>query len=459
MISRVRFPNQVEVVPKASFLRTAFILSAMLAAGSLQPVSGQHVMPLPGCPSRGLSAPVGDGSLVVHRDFGCSLSNCLTPAEGEESDAPIFLLPEAWHQFQAVTGEYIYTGEIFSKVRGGLTPGSATRYRGNLDLVLTADTSALDLWSSGRFFVYAGAMHGRTLTPTDVGDFQFYSNIEADPRPSNLFQINEYWYEHAFADGDILVKVGKQDANADFAYVDLGGDFVNSSFALNPTVPLPTWPNPGLGASVFVQLTDLIQCKTGIYDGSPGAGVETGGQWGFSSLGDNGMISLFELSLTPQFGEQGELPGAYRCGSWYHSGDFDNLTTGVGTVSGSYGCYASVDQLLWREPNSDDDPQGLGVFTQYGWAPPGRSELNHYFGAGLTYRGPVRSRNADIAGVGIAAAFFSDPSLQTEQAIEFFYKAQINNWMIIQPDIQYIAGPGGTERDALVIGLRTEMAL
>ncbi|MCX7399507.1 MAG: hypothetical protein NT138_17715 [Planctomycetales bacterium] len=52
------------------------------------------------------------------------------------------------------------------------------------------------------------------------------------------------------------MKLGKQDAKADFAFVDLGGDFINSSFGLIPTVPLATWPNPGMGAAVFLNLTD-----------------------------------------------------------------------------------------------------------------------------------------------------------------------------------------------------------
>lgn len=393
----------------------------------------------------------------VNRQFACSFGDWDTVSDDDGSAESLFLLPDKLHEFHGITGEYIYTGEVFSNIHGGLNTNQATRYRGNLDLVLTAETDALDLWKSGRFFLYAGSMHGRTLTPEDVGDYQYYSNLEGSPRPNNVFQVNEYWYEHAFFGGDMIVKAGKQDAYADFAYLDLGGDFINTSFAWNPTVPLPTWPNPGIGAAVFLEATDLVHLKAGIYDGSPTFSVETGGQWGFSTLGRNGLISIFEGSLTPRFGEDDDLPGTYRFGAWYHTGDFDNLTTGIGTLSGSHGFYCSGDQLLWKEPDTDEDPQGLGAFLQYGWTPKSRSALHHSLVLGLTYRGPIKERNADIVGVGMANAFFSDRSLKTEQAIELFYKAQINDWMILQPDIQYIAGPSGFGRDAMVVGIRTEM--
>ena len=44
-----------------------------------------------------------------------------------------------------------------------------------------------------------------------------------------------------------------------------------------------------------------------------------------------------------------------------------------------------------------------------------------------------------------------------ETAIELFYKAQLSPWMMLQPDLQFIANPGGDGRDAFVFGLRMEL--
>lgn len=91
--------------------------------------------------------------------------------------------------------------------------------------------------------------------------------------------MTEYWYEHSFADGALIVKAGKQDVNADFAYVDVGGDFINSSFGLIPTVHVSIWPNPGLGIAALADITDLLHFRAGVYDGAPAFGQLTGGQW------------------------------------------------------------------------------------------------------------------------------------------------------------------------------------
>ncbi|MFO0427987.1 MAG: carbohydrate porin [Planctomyces sp.] len=441
------------------FLTMACGFTLALVA-ELQKAHSQHVLPVPGCPARGLTPP-GDESLpYLERGFGCSPSGCneiSAAPEEEDSGASPLALPDWAHQYRGITGEYIYTGEVFSNVHGGVNTNGATRYRGNLDLVMNVDTEGMDLWKGGRLFVYGSQFHGQTLTPRDVGDTQLYSNIESNPRPENELQLTEFWYEHSFADGALIVKMGKQDANADFAFVDLGGDFINSSFGLIPTVPLPTWPNPGMGIAVFADLTDTWHFKTGIYDGAPTFGAPTGGQWGFSTVGEFGAMSLYELSWTPQFGPDGDLPATFRLGSWYHSGDFDNLAAGVGTVSGNHGYYASVDQLLWKEPGSDDAPQGLGAFLQYGWSPSDRNAVDRYIGSGVTYRGPLRGHDADLIGVGIASADFSDRTLLRENAFEVFYKAQIFEWMVLQPDTQYIAKPSGNGRDAFIIGLRSEI--
>lgn len=453
---RMFWTRCVERLVRSGHVPAAVIL---LFCGTCDTALAQRTLPIPACPGRGVIAPTGEESPFLVRQYGCSLSSTDIIAENAEEDpAPLFLLPEQFHAYEGMTGEYIYTGEVFTNTRGGLSTHDAIRYRGNLDLVLNVDTAAMDMWKGGRFFIYGNTFHGQTLTPDFVGDFQFYSNIEGAPRPDAAFQMSEYWYEHSFADGNILVKVGKQDANADFAYVDLGGDFINSSFGLIPTVLLPTWPNPGMGAAVFVDLTDLIHVKTGVYDGSPTFGVETGGRSGFESLGDYGAMVLNEWSLTPQLGPDGSLPGTYKVGMWYHSQDLEDLYS-PGLMQGhNYGFYLGVDQLLWNEPGSDEDPQGLGAFIQYGWAPRDRNELWQYAGTGLTYRGPISNRDADVVGVGIAAAEFHDASLDWERAIELFYKAQVNDWAILQPDMQYIANPSGSGRDALVVGIRTELA-
>jgi porin len=128
----------------------------------------------------------------------------------------------------------------------------------------------------------------------------------------------------------------------------------------------------------------------------------------------------------------------------------------------NYGFYGTLDRMVFREPDSDD--QGLGVFLQFSWAPPDRNQVDRHFGCGLTYQGLLPGRGKDTCGVGCTLIDFAENlnalTGQTyENAVEAFYKYRITSYSALQPDVQYIAKPFGLERDALVVGVRFELTL
>ncbi len=431
-----------------SFLQQLFLIVGLFWSSSAR---AQHSMPVPNCPGRGLVAPGETGLWHLDAGYGCEV------ATDDLTSESAHLLPLWLHGNEAITAEYIYTGEVMSLMHGGFNTNNGTQYRGNMDLVLLGDTGAMDLWEGGRFFLYGNSYHGRSLTTPNIGDVQLFSNIDSTPRSENEFLLMEYWYEHSLADGDLIFKIGKQDANADFCYTDLGGDFLNSSFGFSPTVLLVSWPNTSMGITGIANLTDLVQYKAAVFDGAPSLGRLTGGLSGFTTLGDQGALTLHEVAFLPQLGANGDLPGTYKVGAWYHTHSFANLATGVGTVRGNYGFWTSADQMVWKESDSDEEPQGLGIFAQYGWSPSDRNLVDNYFGVGATYRGLIPERDLDLTGIGLATAWLSTPGTDSERAFEIFYKTQINNWASLQPDFTYIANPGGAGKDATVIGLRTEI--
>jgi carbohydrate-selective porin OprB len=384
------------------------------------------------------------------------------PEAEEEAEAtpPPGLFDFLPHGNEALKGEYIYTGEFFTKARGGMNPAGASSYRSNLDVVVTADTELLGWWNNGRFFVYGQDLHGPTLTENYVGDYQFYSNLDSTPR-RDLTQISEYWYQHYFVDDLIWFKIGKQDAGADFAFCDLGGDFIQSSFGLVPTVLLPTFPNPGLGIAGFAQLTEEVLLAGGVYDGAP-----EGGQFGFNTLGKFGGFSILQVVAKTQWGAEAQLPQTLKAGVWHHSGDWEEIGA-VGpprTFNQNYGVFACFDQLLWKEPGEEGDEQGLGAFLQFGWAPGNRNAVQEFYSAGLTYRGWIEGRDRDLIGLGVANVLFSPQQNSVtgqtyETAIELFYKCLLGEYISVQPDVQFIANPNGEFQDALLFGVRFEMVL
>ncbi len=426
-------------------------------------------MPIPGKPGRSLGLP----SKVEDNQPD---AESLPDASAEEpKPALLNFLP---HEFRGggIGVEAIYTGESFTKAHGGLSNGSRTNYRSNFDLVGTLDTGKMGWWDRGRLFVYGQTLSGRPLSLNDVGDFQLFSNLDstfdAFGRPQ-FTTIAEYWYDQFFFDDKVRIKIGKQDANVDFILTDLGGEFVNSSFGFPPLIPIPTFPNQALGISTFFKLNDITTLGLAIYDGSLPNGP-TGVRWGFDTLGHHGAISLCQLEYKPVLEFSRKLPSTLRVGMWQHSDKnvWTEFTSDPDprTFSQNYGCFGSLDQMIYKESADESDDQGLGVFCQFGWAPPNRNILTEYYGGGFVYKGLLPGRDADVTGVAFASALFGGPYRQVnddqgitighaETATEFFYKWIYSKTISFQPDIQYIAHPNGRYRDAFVPGFRFEMIL
>jgi porin len=345
--------------------------------------------------------------------------------------------------------DLIYTGEYFENVHGGIDEGG--EYRGDVSLFLEIDTEQAGWWDGGLFFFQLQHQHGSGITNDYIGDFQVLSNIDAD----NFTQLSEAWYRHSFLDDSLWVLFGKMEANSYFAYVDYGLEFIHSSPGFTPTIPLTTYPDQDWGLVVGVEPIDWFSMNVGVYQSPPDGGRSIGNT--IDNLG--GPMLLAEPAFHYQIAG---LPGHLRLGGWWSGDEFDRIDVNRPTVtpaSESYGAYVTFDQALWLEDEESD--QGIGMFAQYGWSPPQRSEAHQYFGGGVQWTGAIPNRDADILGAGVFYVDFSNGAGfvdDGETAFELFYKYQATGWMTIKPDIQYITNPGGAGLDdALAIGVRWEI--
>lgn len=402
---------------------------------------------------------------------------------------------------RGLTYEFVYTSEVFRNTSGGIMTGDD--YRADLSLTLELNTEDAGWWRDGEFFVHLQAQHGDGISEDYVGDFQVLSNIDAD----DYAQVSEVWYRHYFLDRKLWLKFGKQEANSDFAFVDYGLEFLNSSPGFSPTIPLVTYPDQDWGLVLGIEPVDWFSMNIGVYQGSP-----DGGRAITNTLENlRGPMVMIEPAF--HYSLKGR-PGHLRLGAWWNGDNFDRLmrelpetpsfalnglglfrdaqtegvlATFIGEFTGflgeyvaaevsrylfgeprgprehrSYGFYATWDQEVWSEnPEDKEDDQGVGVFGQYGWSDDRTIEAEQYVGAGLQWTGPIRHRNDDILGLGAFHVIFSeklDVPERTETAIELFYRAQITPWFSLKPDLQYIAGPGGSNNpDAWVFGIRSEI--
>ena len=370
-----------------------------------------------------------------------------------------------WLDDHGITLEIGYAADFFYNMRGGLNTSGADQYRGLLGIGLTLDTEKIGLWENGTAFISMFENHGTDITERHLGDLQALNNSDAP----NRTRLYEFWYEHALLDGALRVRLGKMDVNADFAVPDYGGEFVHSSAGFSPTIPMPTWPDPALGIALFVEPVEWLYLRAGVYD-AQGSGTRGGFDTTFHAPDDS--FTIYELGLSPKlslFGQR-ELPGTYRVGGFYHSGEWDMYRNDLGgrlpgrTHRGNSGLYLVFDQLLYKErPDDEEDEQGLGAFFQFSWVPSAYNEITQHYGGGFQYVGLIPKRDDDVFGIGLHHVSLSGrvQSLEerySETAIEMFYKYQLTEFMSLKPDLHYIVNPGGDGRDAIVAGLRVEIS-
>jgi porin len=323
------------------------------------------------------------------------------------------------------------------------------------EVSLKFDTAAANWWQGGEVYAYVLQAHGTTLTPRFVGDGQYYSNLDTGPKPQDLTELAEFWYQQTFLDEKLSVRVGRQDANADFAYADYAADFLNSSFTTLPNIPLPFWPFQALGVSAWYEANPGLKVGGGVFDHG-----RDKNQWWLETA-NRGLFFLGQADYLPFQGSGDGLPTLIRAGLWYTNSDTWAVNKNR-VYDGNYGVYFTIDRTLYREPGTED--QGLDMFVQASWAPPDRNQVDWSYGGGWVYRGPLPGRDADAVGVGFTLIAFSSVDRELtgrtyENAVELLYSLRMNAWSVLKPDIQYISHPGGIERDALVVGLRWEMTL
>jgi porin len=290
-------------------------------------------------------------------------------------------------------------------------------------------------------------------------------------------------------EGDVSIRAGQLAVDDEFATSEYGGAFINAAFgwpaALASDLPSGgnAYPYATPGARLRLGQSKPWSVQAAVFNGDPtGAGHGPGTPQDRDPSGTRfGVTDDALLMLEGSTAINGEenatgLPGTYKLGAWYHTGDFSDpredtaggalanpAGTGIGkNRGGNYGIYAVADQMLWHP--ADDRERGLGLFLR-GFLQPGDRNLATFQGdVGLNLKGMLFGRAGDTLGLGFSYVKISDrqrgfdednnfftatngPLEDHESVIELTYQAQIAPWLILQPDFQYVMHPGGNVAD------------
>ncbi|WP_348765906.1 carbohydrate porin [uncultured Salinisphaera sp.] len=355
-------------------------------------------------------------------------------------------------QARGLSFDAVAIGDYSIVLDGGAEP-RATAARYLIEAGIELDTEAAFGWPGGTLRASYLGFHGDNGN-LDSGDIQVYSNIDETP----LDAFYSLWYRQDLFDERLAIKIGKMDANEDFAYVDNGDQFLNSSPGFSPTIlAFPSYPDPATGIALFAELPAGVYARAGVYDGSSLNGRRTGTRGPDNFLGDDSdRFSVGEVGLEYRLAE---LDGRLGFGYWRHDGDFPRFDGGVDDSSD--GVYLVWDQSLYDDPAS---PLAVDGFAQYGRADEQVSELASHIGAGVQVTGLIADRPDDLTGLMVSRVDFSDApgagfTQDHETALEVFHAVQVTPWMALKPDFQYIVNPGGMGLDdARVATLRGEIA-
>lgn len=347
--------------------------------------------------------------------------------------------------------EMLYTADGTWTPRGGAAEQDAFA-RGLLDLTFEFETRPLLGLPGGKLHLGFEWIHGVDAS-SRIGVLQPISSIDADRRA----QLGRAWYEQVFEATGTRVRLGKFDANALFAFVDAAAHFQHSSMGFSPTVfLLPSYPDAAFGAA-FVQELGPATLRLGALDGALARGVPTGSR-GPSTLFD-GRDEWFLI------GEAGVAwdTGRAAVGAWTSTADVPRFDGGV--ESGTSGTYALLEQRLWTTNDSKKDASRVDAFAQLGWADDAVSPFATHQGAGLVWSAPF-DEHAHRIGLGASRVGLSnEPGAgfgeSSETAVELYYAFEPLPWMRVQPDVQYVANPGGDPAldDAWVLTLRATLSL
>ena len=392
-----------------------------------------------------------------------------------------------------------FTGQLVNDMlwntTGGISPGGADD--GLLQFGTQIDTEKAIGLPGGTFKNTWFWLYGRNPSGF-VGDVNAVSGISANP----AFRCYELWYEQNLAfggfDDAVSLRGGLLGLDAEFCISDPALLFVNGTFGLpalmsqNLVNSGPQYPMATPGVRLALHPYSWLRLRGALTQANPFSQSENlhNFNWNFGPSG--GLLSMNEAEFA--WGEADTsriLPGKAKAGFWIQNGPTATLPdewsfgppSSVAYCTGFYGLW---DQTIYR-PSSDSEPssgkkavmpatadcadnvpeKGLKSFLRVGFSPQSASPLSFYTDGGLVYTGLLPNRPEDKLGLAFCYGSVSPayrtlgnqqgvPGASFESVAELTYSIRLAPCVALQPDIQYVLHPGGTQQygNALVVGFR-----
>ena len=390
--------------------------------------------------------------------------------------------------------EFIWKVDALANDGGGIQRGS--EIMGNLDSKLNLDLDKLVGLSETTAFLHVVGHQGGKFNARHVGSWLGSSNIEV---PVNTTKFLHAWLQKNFNDGRFSLLAGLYPIDSEFSVMDSAGIFVQPPYGAPAELALTRGPSIfntasfGLRAK-WVSDDQTLYAQGALLDGMPGDPNNPRGTHVQFNKGDGSFV-IAEFGWMPaEFGHAFEptQPGAvpqtpqivtherfdsiskYAAGVWRYTAKADHLVAtdadGNPLREPSWGGYLLAERTLFRF--GDNPLRRITLFGRYSFTDGRSSALRDAFNVGVNLKGLFAAREDDALGIAFTRGRYSQPwrdsqsaagidTVNSEDAIEVTYRAQISRKLYVQPLWQHIQHPGGdrTTKNTNILGLRLEFWL
>ena len=390
--------------------------------------------------------------------------------------------------------------DLLGNTKGGELQGGT--YSGLLNLGLAVDLQKAVGWEGASFKNTWLWLYGNDVSSKFIGNSLTASSIAGQP----AFRCYELWLQQNLLHDAISLRGGLIPVDTEFMVSDTANLLVNSTFGIPPIFTMnmpnggPTYPMATPGLRLALQPLSWLTLRSAFTQGNPFSQQDNkyGFDWNFSQAGGLLNINEAEADWCKDASSKG-LPGYAKAGFWFQTGQGSQggkQQFNFGSPSSSAynnGFYGIIDQKLYvvrdKATGSSDkyfiggkapvsaqgspavsctcSPKGLSSFARIGFSPDQSSIVGFYADMGLAYTGLIPTRDADKLGIAFGYAqmggqcrqSYQDngaPGCDFESVAELTYSMRLAPAIAIQPDLQYIMHPGGTQQNgnALVVGMR-----
>jgi len=246
--------------------------------------------------------------------------------------------------------------------------------------------------------------------------------------------------------------------------------FRGNPLSISANASVSSYPGAAWGSRARYEVSPEFYSITGAYNTYGDFRSDKCHGVDFSTRHNSGVAIMEELGYSPDPLRKVGYPSIFKLGGLCDSEPRLQFKTGQ-MRGGTWQVYLTGQRRLLPRPEGAIKPhQGLWVFLALTYAPPEMNMLEYFADAELLYFGLIPHRPNDELGLfGLLGQFSSDlrqseratnqPAMTHEASLEANYMYSVTPWLTVQPDIQGVFQPGGTDLISYTLVLAVQLGI